>query len=96
MAFFVVNYHYVNDGVALDRVRPEHRRFLSGLAEEGLLVASGPVDQGDPQALLIFNADSVDQIDSLLADDPFRTAGLIKESLISAWSPVIGIFADQL
>lgn len=95
MAYFVVDYTYVNDPEALDRTRPAHRAHLRELATSGVLVASGPLDAGE-RALLIFQAESADEVRAALAQDPFRLAGLVAADSISAWNPVIGVFADQL
>lgn len=96
MAYFAVDYTYVDDAAALDRVRPSHRAHLAELAAQGLLVASGPLTGSPARALLIFQADSVQQVEQALAQDPFRLQGLIAADQISGWNPVIGIFADQL
>lgn len=94
MSYFAVTYTYVDDPGALDEVRPRHRAHLSSLA--GLqLVASGPyVGAPVASALLIFRAETRDEVVALLDADPFWQAGLIAERAVEEWNPVIGIFAD--
>jgi uncharacterized protein YciI len=91
MATHAVVYTYVDDPARLDEVRPDHRAFLSGLHEEGYLIASGPLTGGGgPSALLLVEAASPDVVESLLEQDPFRTEGLIAERDVQGWDVVIG------
>lgn len=94
MKYYAVHYTYVDDAEALDAVRPRHRAHLASLV--GLqLVASGPyVGSATASALLIFKAESADEVQALLDADPFWEAGLIAGRQIQEWNPVIGIFAD--
>ena len=90
-----VIYRYVDDPAALDEHRPRHRDHLRTLLEAGHLVVSGPlVEGGGPGALLIFRAESTDQVAQWLDDDPFKTVGLIAEREIRGWNPAFG--ADRL
>lgn len=93
MSYFVVQYTYTDDPRALDAERPAHRAYLSSLLD-GALVASGPYVGSDlPGALLIFNGDSVAEIEEILDADPFWTAELIAERSIEEWNPVLGSLA---
>lgn len=94
MAFFAVRYTYADDP-RLDEVRPEHRRFLGSLAEQGTLKASGPYVDVDPAAaLLIFEAASADEVRETLSADPFQREGLVVGIDVTEWNPVIGVFAS--
>jgi uncharacterized protein len=95
MSLFAVIYRYADDAAALDDHRPRHRDHLRGLHEAGRLVVSGPLAEGGgPGALLIFRADSAEQVAGWLDDDPFKVLGLIVDREIRAWSPTFG--ADRL
>ena len=86
----VVAYRYTDDVAARDRVLPEHRAWLRGLADQGVLLVSGPNGPGEPRgALLLFRADKA-QIKSVIANDPFTTSGVIATTEITTWEPVIG------
>jgi uncharacterized protein YciI len=68
----------------------EHADFVDGLAEEGVVVAGGPL--GDPDhgpALLVFKADNEEEIRRRLADDPWMDTILTIES-IERWSIWVG------
>lgn len=96
MAYFAVNYHYDPSTVAeQDALRPEHRAYLGTLVEAGSLVASGPLVGADsPKALLIFTAETAQQVRDLLAEDPFQKANHVAEWTVTEWNPVLGIFAQ--
>lgn len=92
MAYFAVSYTYTADIDEQNRIRPEHRAFLASL---DALVASGPLLETDPgRALLLFNAESAEQVESLLNEDPFWKAGQVAEREVLGWNPVIGVFAS--
>ncbi|MHA6512365.1 YciI family protein [Tessaracoccus sp. Z1128] len=90
MSYFAVQYTYADDTAGLDAERPSHRAYLSTLLD-GALVTSGPyVGSSLPGALLIFRAESADELEALLDRDPFWTAGLVAERSVEEWSPVLG------
>ncbi len=95
MAVFAVTYKYVDDTDAVAAVRPTHRAWLTERLKAGDLLASGPmIDM--PTALLIWQGESLEQISSLLNDDPFDIAGLIEERTIQQWNAIFGPFAKHL
>lgn len=90
MAYFAVLYTYSTDTAALDAMRARHREYLGSLDE---LVASGPLVGTDPgRALLLFRADDLRTVESLVRADPFQEAGLVDEHEVLPWNPVIGVF----
>ena len=94
MTLFAVQYIYDEQARRRDKVRPEHRAFLSILLDQGALLASGPLaDDGAPGALLIMSAASSGEVAALLDDDPFNREGLIKARVIRQWTPVFGPWA---
>ncbi len=97
MTAFAVEYTY--DSARTDdlaTMRPSHREFISGLVEEGRVLASGPwLDNAEPGALLIVVAQDVDDAQRLLDDDPFHRAHLITRRTVRPWNPVFGPFTDH-
>jgi uncharacterized protein YciI len=91
MATFAVTYVYTADTEARDRIRPEHRGFLAD--QDGLLL-SGPTD--DDGALLIWEAASATEVEDVLDEDPFWTAGLVAERAVVGWNPVLGPWRETL
>jgi uncharacterized protein YciI len=97
MAIFAVTYRYTDDTTTRDNVRAVHRDYLRGLAEQGLLLLSGPYGADEaPGALLMFRGDDKAQVTALVEKDPFTTNGVIAETEITEWEPVIGQLLSAL
>lgn len=97
MAIYAVTYRYTDDVAARDRVRPEHREYLRGLADQGLLLLSGPFGADGPAgALLLFRGADEAEVGAHVEKDPFTTNGVIAESAIREWEPVIGPLRSAL
>ena len=94
MAVFAVTYRYSAEPDDLNLVRPSHRAWLAEHLEEGTLLASGPMVD-NPTALLIWRAESLELLSSLLDQDPFDIAGYIGERTITEWNPVFGPWSAQ-
>ncbi|MGP9695407.1 YciI family protein [Brachybacterium sp. AOP25-B2-12] len=96
MSLFAVTYTYADDTARLDEHRPEHRAFLRGLHERGVLKASGPwADDGAPGALIIVQGESVEDVLAVFDEDPFRREGLVAGRVVRPWNLVIGAFAQE-
>lgn len=90
MSLYAVRYHYSDDVAGRDEHRPAHREFLSGLAQEGVVVASGPLTDGPAEALLLLEGESAEQVRDLLSQDPFAQQGIIETVEVREWDVVIG------
>ncbi len=90
MKIYAAEYSYVDDASSLDETRPQHRAFLRELFEAGSLLASGPLLDEAPGALLVLRASDRDGVAAMLAEDPFAHAKLITSTTIRQWNPVIG------
>jgi uncharacterized protein YciI len=67
--------------------RPSHRERLAGLAADGQLLAAGPwID--DTGALLVFNVDSREALDSIMAADPYYSTPGVTVASLREWNPV--------
>lgn len=96
MTFFVVTYTYVPDTELIAEHRPRHREFLAAAHNDGHLIASGPLTHTcPPKAVLIMRAQSADAVRLLLHDDPFNTAGVISDTTVEPWNPVLGVFSTE-
>lgn len=95
MSVFAVEYVYAAGSDAIrDEHRPGHRGFLSGLAGDFALVASGPYVDGSG-ALLLISAPSQASLAETLKNDPFAINGAIAALRITEWSPVTGELAHH-
>ena len=94
MQYFAMHYTYVDDTDLITRHRPDHRAFLTGLTDRGLIAGGAYPEVAPPSALLIFRAESAEAVSTMLADDPFRIHGVLADAKVVPWTPVIGIFAE--
>ena len=93
MTVFAVEYVYAASSTETrNEVRPAHREWTGNLAQDGVIVASGPYGDG-AGALLIFKASDEAALNSILKLDPFAGAGVIAGTRITEWSPVTGMLA---
>ena len=90
MSLYAVRYRYTDDTAGRDEHRPAHREFLGALAEEGTVVASGPLVEAPAEALLLVEGDSAAQVRDLLREDPFAQQGLLDSVEVREWDVVIG------
>ncbi len=79
---------YIRDADTVQSFRPTHREYLAGLKERGKLWASGPFADGHG-ALIIYEAESPEEADQLLLDDPFHRAGVFVSFVIRPWNQVM-------
>jgi uncharacterized protein len=94
-----VTYRYTDTPEQAEKraeVRPTHREYLRGLADQGLLLASGPYAPDEPPgALLLYRADAKAAVEDAVAKDPFSTGGLVAEATITEWVPGTGPLAGS-
>jgi uncharacterized protein YciI len=94
-ALVLIRYRRSLDEIA--STTPDHRAYLAGLKEKGLLLASGPFDPRTGGALLLrLPDDDPGALDRVRNGDPFWLQGLADYELLR-WVPVIGVEElDQL
>ena len=87
MAFYAVLTTY-DDREIRDRVRPSHREFLQRQLDRGALISGGPfVD--DSGALLVYEAESREALQSILDQDPYsQNQGCLGSVTIREWNRV--------
>jgi hypothetical protein len=97
MSLFAVHYSYSDDTAARDEHRAAHRAFLSALADDGVVLMSGPyaaVDEAPDAALLVLRGESAAELVELLREDPFQQQGLVEQVAVREWTPVLGAWFD--
>ncbi len=79
---------YSQDQELVGKHRPDHRAYLAKLLAEKKLVASGPFTDlwG---ALIIYQADSIEQAEAILKGDPFYHANVFLNYQLRPWKPVM-------
>jgi len=72
----------------------EHAAFMDALVDDGFVVLGGPL--GDRlKFLLIINAESEQEIDARLTDDPWTSMGLLRIARSSAGRSCLGHLATS-
>jgi uncharacterized protein YciI len=66
----------------------EHARLMDALTAEGIIVLGGPLDNGD-KVLLIFNVESRQTVETILADDPWTEMGLLRTISVQSWEVLL-------
>lgn len=85
---FAAMIEYVSDKDKIESVRPTHRAYLRSLLEKGKLAISGPTLDGYG-ALIVYEADSAEEAETLLKGDPFHANGIFVTWTIRPWNPVM-------
>ena len=78
---------YVDDTTLVARVRPEHRAYMDHLLDTGKLIAGGPYAD-DSGALFMYEVQSVDEAEAMVASDPYSQQGAIADYQLKSWTVV--------
>ena len=84
---FAVIVDYSSDDPKAPVVRPAHRAYLTEQLANGKLVISGPFTDGGG-ALIVYEADTKEQVAALMDADPFVKEGVFKSWVIRPWNPI--------
>jgi uncharacterized protein YciI len=68
--------------------RPQHREVLAQLYADGQLLAAGPWPD-DTGALVVFRGDR-DEVESIIAADPYYSSPGVRVVSLREWNPVVG------
>jgi uncharacterized protein YciI len=66
-----------------------HRVFMNALESEGLARLAGPLE-GTNEVLLVFRAETAEEIERRLADDPWTQSGILSTTRILGWNVRLG------
>lgn len=88
MPTFVVSIDYIRPLPEIEAATPDHRTWLRGLLEAGILIVSGPFVPRSGGMLLI-KAETQEELERLLLQDPFAQRKLASYT-IRQWNPVMG------
>jgi uncharacterized protein len=84
-------------GGAYDPARPleaqpeweAHRQFMNALEDAGVSRLAGPL-AGTGEVLLVFRAESAEEVERYLAADPWTVSGLLATTRIARWMLRVG------
>ncbi len=86
---FAAIIEYGPDLSKIAEIRPLHREYLGELLKNGKLAISGPFAD-DSGGLIVYEVDSKEEVESILAADPFSKAGVFHTWTIRPWKVVMG------
>jgi len=90
MGIFVVRMDHP-DGTEWNAFVREHVVYLKVLINQGKLLASGPLKNTPLRAgFLVFQADTLDEVQAMVNADPFAREDLIAHLDIQEWDPLFG------
>jgi uncharacterized protein YciI len=69
--------------------REEHLRLAREFADKRLLVLGGALADPVDQAVLVFEADSVEPVEAFVARDPYVRHGLVRSHRIRPWNVAV-------
>lgn len=96
MPTFTIEYVYDDRTEERKSHRPDHLAYLTGLVDDGIMLAYGRYDDdGDPGALLIVEAEDAEAVEGLVSGDPYIQAGLVPFHGIRSWPVVWGAIQDR-
>jgi uncharacterized protein YciI len=78
---------YTPDVSTIAKARPAHRQYLTGLQEQGKLVISGPFAD-DGGGLLVYEAETLQQVETMISEDPFAIHGVFLSWEIRPWNVI--------
>jgi uncharacterized protein len=88
MALFAVIGEFADVRDLRLRIRPIHREYLRTLFDAGKIVMSGPWED-ETGMLLIYDAADMAEAKQLLAEDPYRSEGVLANATIKEWRVVL-------
>jgi uncharacterized protein len=85
---------YIADEHRVQNVRPLHREYTQRLKAEGKIVIAGPFRDG-VGALIVYEASSQHEAESLASNDPFFKGGVWASHEIHPWE-ILGVNHELL
>ena len=78
---------YTPDAATIAAARPSHREYLTRVKAADKLVMSGPFE-GDTGAVIVYEAETPEEAEAILKEDPFYKSGVFTSYTIHRWNVV--------
>jgi uncharacterized protein len=85
---FAATIEYSPDKDKISQIRPTHRVYLAKMKAEGKLVVAGPFADFSG-GLIVYEAETREQAEQYIKDDPFYTGGVFVSWVIRPWVVVM-------
>jgi len=82
---FAAVIEYTPDKNKIAQLRPVHREYLSSLRKAGKAVMAGPFTD-DSGGLLVYEAETGEEVERMIRDDPFGQGGVFVSWTIRPWN----------
>ena len=79
--FHVLTITYEKPPELVDEVRPAHVEWVRALVDAGRLILAGRLEAGG--GILVTSDLRVDEVDEMVAEDPYRLAGVARYDRVS-------------
>lgn len=86
MATYAVELEYTVDRAGREPLHPAHTAYLRTLADEGVLLAAGPLPDANA-GLLVYEVENREHLDTVLEREPYVIGGLVAEVRVRHWAP---------
>lgn len=84
---YAITLRYARPKIEVEAQLEPHRRWLAAEIQANRILAAGPIDSGQGGFVLAF-AERRDEIDAMIARDPFRVHGLATFD-VAAFQPAV-------
>ncbi len=81
---FAAIIEYTPDQAKIAQFRPTHREYLMGLRKTGKAAMAGPFTD-DSGGLLVYEAESQEEVEKMIRADPFAQGGVFVSWSIRPW-----------
>jgi uncharacterized protein YciI len=79
---------YTPDASKITATRPAHREYLKNLLDTGHIAVSGPF-LDDKGGLLVYEAATLEEVETMVRNDPFAQAGVFVSWTIRPWKVIM-------
>lgn len=89
--YYLLLYDYVEEMLTRrEPIRPAHFEHANAAHAKGLLRVAGAFGDAVDGAVLVFKADSREEVEAFARADPYVTSGLVTAWRVRPWTVVVG------
>jgi hypothetical protein len=85
---FAAVIEYTPDKSKIAEFRPPHREYQAGLKKEGKVALAGPLVD-DSGGIIVYEAQSKEDVEQWIRADPFAKAGVFVTWVIHPWNLIL-------
>ena len=85
---FAAIIEYTPDKSKIAELRPPHRDYIQGLKKEGKVALAGPITD-DSGGLIVYEAESQEEVEQWMRADPFGQGGVFVSWSIRPWNIIL-------